>query len=258
MNPEKVPFKKRHSDADVVFGIRPIIESVKAGRPFDKVMLRRGLTGEMYQQLSEMLKEYGIPVQIVPEDALNRITRKNHQGAIGFTSPVEFFDIEQLVPHLYESNKVPFLLVLDRITDVRNFGALVRTAECAGVDAVIVPVKDTARISSDALKTSSGALSMVKICRSYGLIKTLTYLKNSGISLVAATEKAQHPYYSASFNLPVAIIAGSEDKGISPDLIELADISIHIPMLGQIESLNVSVATGIILFEVVRQRQQKM
>jgi 23S rRNA (guanosine2251-2'-O)-methyltransferase len=237
-----------------IYGIRAIIEAIKSGKEIDKLMLHKESGSELFNELFSLARECQITVQFVPTEKLNKITYKNHQGAVAFISEVSFHRIEHIVPSLYEEGKQPFLLILDGITDVRNFGAIVRTAECAGVHAIIIPEKGSAPVNSDAVKTSSGALHSVPICKVKSLNQTISYLKNCGIKIFAATEKAVTSYYQTEFDIPLAIIMGSEDEGISDSFIKIADEIIQIPLHGSIESLNVSVATGIILFEVSKQR----
>lgn len=238
-----------------IYGFRAILETIKSGRPIDKIFLRKGLNNELFSELFQVIRETGIPYQFVPQQKLDRITKKNHQGAIAFISPVEIHNIEDVLPQLYEQGETPFLLILDRITDVRNFGAIARSAECAGVHAILIPHKNSASINEDAVKTSAGALSKIKVCRTPSLEQTAKFLKSSGIQLVAASEKASKEHFQIDFTLPTAIIMGSEDKGISNKLLDVTDSLAKIPLLGEIASLNVSVATGVFLFEVVRQRR---
>lgn len=239
---------------DLIFGIRAVIEAIKSGKDIDKVLLKKGPGGELHQEVFELIREHQIPFQFVPIEKINRITRKNHQGVIAFISPVTFYDIENFLPALFEAGKNPFILVLDEITDVRNFGAIVRTAECAGVDAVLIPERGAAGINADAVKTSAGALHLVPVCRSRDLRKTILFLQQSGLRLVAATEKSSDHYTKGDYSGPVAVIMGSEDTGIDPQILSLADDRVKIPVLGKIQSLNVSVAAGLLAYEVVRQR----
>jgi 23S rRNA (guanosine2251-2'-O)-methyltransferase len=240
---------------DMIFGIRAVIEAIKSGKDIDKVLLKKGPGGELYQEVFELIRARQIPFQFVPLEKINRITRKNHQGVIAFISPVTFYDIENFLPALFEEGKNPFILVLDEVTDVRNFGAIVRTAECAGVDAILIPEKGAARINADAVKTSAGALHLVPVCRTRDLMKTVLYLQQSGLRLVAAAEKSSGHYAKGNYSGPVAIIMGSEENGIDPRILSLADDRVKIPVLGQIQSLNVSVAAGLLVYEVVRQRE---
>jgi 23S rRNA (guanosine2251-2'-O)-methyltransferase len=242
-------------NSDYIFGIRPIIEAIRSNKTIDKILIKKGLKGELSLELNEIIRENQINTQIVPEEKLNRITRKNHQGVIAFISPVPFYDLDEIIARTYEKGYTPFFLYLDQITDVRNFGAIVRSAECAGVHAIIIPEKGAAQIGGDAVKTSAGALHIVPICKVRNPSKTLVNLQENGIRLFAATEKAVSDYSEMDYKVPCTIVMGSEDKGISPEIIKIADELIKIPVMGKIESLNVSVAAGILLFEVVKQRK---
>ncbi len=239
---------------DYVFGTRAVTEAVNAGKPIEKILFKKGLNNELFHELYQKIKDAEIPFQFVPVEKINRVTRKNHQGVIALLSPVEFQGIENVLPLIYDTGADPLLLILDQVSDVRNFGAIVRSAECAGVHAVIIPEKGSARINADAVKTSAGALFNVPICRTDNLKKTIEFLKDSGVKIVAASEKATNLYTQTNMNLPLAIIAGSEEHGISNSLLELSDELIKIPILGKIESLNVSVASSLMVYEAVRQR----
>ncbi len=241
-------------EKDFIFGIRAVIEAIKADKLIDKLVIRRGLTGELSHELMNVIKEYQIPYQLVPNERISRITQKNHQGVIAFISPIEFQNIEQIIPSLFEAGKTPFVVILDKVTDVRNFGAITRTAECAGVDAIIIPEKGSARISGDAVKTSAGALHKIPVCRVQNLLSTLKYLKSSGLQIVAATEKAEEYYYQTDFTIPTAILLGSEDQGVELEYLRISDKLVKIPILGEIDSLNVSVAAGILIYEAVKNR----
>jgi 23S rRNA (guanosine2251-2'-O)-methyltransferase len=237
-----------------IFGIRPVIEAINAGREIDGLMIQQGLRSDAYNELRELMRTHRIECRFVPIQKLNRITRKNHQGVIAWISEISYHEIENLAPTLFEAGKTPLLLVLDRVTDVRNFGAIARTAECAGVHAIIIPLQNSVRVSADAIKSSAGALNIIPVCRSKNLKATLQYLKQSGIQLTGCTEKTSKNYYDANFTTPMAIIMGSEEDGISPAYLEMTDEQLKIEMAGTIASLNVSVAAGIILFEAHRQR----
>ena len=242
---------------DFIFGTHAVIEAIESGQSCQKILLRKGLRSELSKELIDLLKKHNIPIQIVPEEKLNRITRKNHQGVIAFMSPVAFQNVQDVVIGLFETGKEPFIIVLDEITDVRNFGAIVRTAECAGVDAIVIPDKGSARIGADVVKTSAGAIYNVPICRTFDMKKSLLYLKDSGLTLIAATEKADQSVFNTELKGPVALLMGAEDTGISQWLLGLADVKLSIPIYGKIESLNVSVATSIIIYEIIRQRNLK-
>jgi 23S rRNA (guanosine2251-2'-O)-methyltransferase len=241
-----------------VYGIRPVIEAIKAGKEVDKVLIQKGLQSEHFAELFALLKRYEIPYQHVPVEKLNRVTRKNHQGIIAMMSAITYQPVEEIVQSLFEQGKNPLIVILDRITDVRNFGAIARTAECAGVDAIVIPTQGAAQINADALKTSAGALNNIPVSRTKNLSATIDFLKNSGLQLVAATEKAEDNYYAVDFRIPTAIIMGSEEDGISPAYLKKADRKIKIPILGKTESLNVSVAAGILIYEIVKQRSQSI
>jgi len=239
---------------DFIFGVRAITEAIRSGKEIDKVLIRKGLAGELFQELFQEIKENNISFQYVPVEKLNRITLKNHQGLIALVSPIAYNNIESIIPWLFEQGKTPFILILDCITDVRNIGAIARTAECAGVDAIIVPEKGSAQINADAVKTSAGALNYVQVCKAKSLINTVKFLKDSGLQIIAATEKTSEPYFKLNYTEPLALILGSEDTGISSDLLRIADHLVRIPLMGRIESLNVSAAASIIIYETVKQR----
>lgn len=238
-----------------IYGIRPVLEAIKSGKEFGKIMLQNGLKGETFRELFSLIRETEISYQFVPVEKLNRLTQQNHQGVVALVSEITFYRLEELLPFVYEKGKLPFFLILDKITDVRNFGAIVRTAECAGVDGLIIPGRGSAPINSDAVKTSAGAIYKVPLVRSQNLKDSIRFLKESGLTIIGATEKSTGHHYSADYNKPVAILMGSEGEGISPEYLKLCDLRVKIPLMGEIESLNVSVAAGIILYEVLRQRE---
>lgn len=239
---------------DFIFGLRPVMEAIEAGKTIDKIFIQNGLQGDIVAELKKQLSKAGIRPNYVPVEKLNRITRKNHQGVVAFTTDIAFYKIEDLVPQLFEEGKTPFLLVLDRLTDVRNFGAICRTAECVGVDAIIIPDKGAAPINSDAIKTSAGAIYNVKICKEKNLAHTVDYLQQSGVLVFASTEKAQKTVYETDFREPCAIVMGNEETGISKEVLHHSDEKIKLPIEGKTQSLNVSVACGAVLYEVLRQR----
>jgi 23S rRNA (guanosine2251-2'-O)-methyltransferase len=243
---------------DMLFGLRPIQEALSAGRTLEKIYLLRGTKNSITQEITELAKAATIPVSLVPLEKLNDLTRKNHQGAVAFVSPIDYAPLDSILAGLFEAGKTPLLLLLDRVTDVRNFGAIARNAECLGVHAIVVPSRGAAQINGDALKTSAGALNLIPVCREPNLKETITFLQQSGVQVVACTEKADTNLETAAvdFTGPVAVLMGSEEDGISPEYLKLADYKVRIPMAGQIGSLNVSVASGIMLFEVLRQRLQ--
>lgn len=242
---------------ELVYGIHSVMEALETDRMFDKVLVKTGLKGENALELIDKLRQRGIPVQKVPEERLTRITRKNHQGVIAFLSPIPFYAIDEVVQQVYERGENPFFILLDGITDVRNFGAIARSALAAGVQALVVPARNSARINADAVQTSAGALHKIAVCKVYSLRDTIWYLKNSGIQVFAATESAKDTYYRLDFTAPVAILVGSEENGIAAPNLKAAHHQIKIPVPGNIDSLNVSVATSILAYEVVRQRMLK-
>ena len=246
--------KKREDTENVVIGIRPVIEAIKADKEIDRVFIQNGLKSEQFRELMTLLKSLNIPYKYVPIVKLNRITRKNHQGIIAYVSPVDFSSIDELIPSIYERGEEPFILILDKITDVRNFGAILRTAESVGINGVLIPSQGAALLNSGTIKSSAGAIFNVTICRTDNLKLTIDFLKNSGLKIVSATEKRAELYYKSDLRGPIAIIMGSEDSGVSQEYLKRSDEKLMIPMVGKTESLNVSVAAGIILFEALRQR----
>ncbi len=230
------------------------MEAVNAGRDIDRVYMKKGLSGPLAQDLREMLRENGIVTRHVPAEKLDKITRKNHQGVIAILSAVPYHALGNLVPQLFEDGVMPFIVVLDGITDVRNFGAIARTCECAGADAIVIPEHGSVSVGGDAVKTSAGALLHLPVCRDRSVLAAVKYLKNSGFKVVAVSEKADINYTTASYTEPTALVLGAEDVGISEDVIRECDTFVSIPMFGSISSLNVSVAAGILIYEVVRQR----
>ena len=233
--------------SEIIFGIHPVIEAIQSGKVLDKILIKSQIPRDTVSELAGLARRYEVPLQYVPVEKLNRITGKNHQGVIAFLSLVEYHNIEQLVPMLFEQGKVPFVIILDSITDVRNFGAITRNAECAGVDIIVIPDTNTAQINAETVKSSAGALMHIPICRTKNMLSMANYLKNSGIKLIAADEKAMLDYTKISYIEPVAIIMGSEDTGISNTLLKSADQKVKIPLLGKIESLNVSSASAILM-----------
>jgi len=238
----------------LIFGIHAIGEAITAGKEINKVFIRKGLKGELFLELFTKIRETGIPFQYVPIEKLNRLTKGNHQGVVAQLSLIEYKSLSEIIQRTFEEGRDPFLIVLDQITDVRNFGAIARSAECAGADAIVVPEKGSVAITPDAIKTSAGALNQVAVCRSKDLTEALNYIKECGIRTVAATEKTSQYYFTEDLTGPIALLMGSEEFGISQPLIQMVDSQVKIPLQGTIGSLNVSVACGIVLFEVLRQR----
>lgn len=245
--------EKRESN-QMVFGIRAVIEAIDSGKEIESLFIQRGISGSLFLELKSLLKEHGLSYQQVPIEKLNRITRKNHQGVIAVISPIIYQHIEDLLPSIYEKGETPLLLMLDGVTDVRNMGAIARTAECAGVHAIIVPKKGSAEINPDAIKTSAGALYKIPVCREDSLGKTGRFLIESGIQLVVSTEKTKDSVYDVDYSGPTCIIMGAEDVGVSDDLIRISDKLAKIPMYGEIGSLNVSVSAAVVIYEAIRQR----
>lgn len=241
--------------SDYIFGIRAILEAIEAGKSIDKVLIRRDIGGDLAKELLEKVREYDIVMQRVPLEKLNRITMKNHQGAIAILSPVGYNRLDNLIPQLYEEGKTPLAVVLDGVTDARNFGAIVRTADCAGVDFIVIPERNSASVTSDAVKASAGALFYVPVCRERDTLAAVKKLKENGYQIVGASEKGAEDYTSADYTVPTAIVMGAEDTGISPEVLRQCDRLAAIPILGNIGSLNVSVAAGVIMYEAVRQRK---
>ena len=239
---------------DFIYGVRAVCEGIHAGRDIDKIFLKRESSGPQISELLSLAQEHNIPVQRVPVEKLNRITRKNHQGVIALVSAVTYHNLENLVPALYEEGRLPFIIILDGITDVRNFGAIARTAECAGVDAIVIPETGSVSVGADAVKTSAGALLRLPVCKVHNLAHAVTYLEENGYQLVAVSEKASENYTLADYTKPTALVLGAEDKGISPYIFKACSTKVAIPMFGDIGSLNVSVAAGVLMYEVVRQR----
>jgi 23S rRNA (guanosine2251-2'-O)-methyltransferase len=237
-----------------IFGIHAVREALLAGKDLDKVLVRRGGGSDLFMQLAGELRRQGIPVQHVPVEKLDRITRKNHQGVIAWLSQIAYSDITLVLPAVFESGEEPLILLLDGNSDVRNFGAIARSAACAGVHAIVIPDSGSAAINPDAIKTSAGALHRIPVCRVRDLVSTVRFLKESGLRVFAATEKAEELVYRADMTGPLCMIMGSEERGISAALLKESHQWVSIPMKGTISSLNVSVAAGIMLFEVVRQR----
>ncbi len=249
--------KETETSQEMVYGIRPLMEALTSDKEIEKVFIQKGLGGKTFHEMMPLLKEREIPFQIVPIEKLNRITRKNHQGVVAYISPVAFYKIEQVLPGIYEAGRMPFILILDKITDVRNFGAIMRTAESAGVDAVLIPSKGAAQLNSGTIKSSAGAIYKIPICREYNLKEAINFLKNSGLRIAAVSEKAEKAHFAEDLTGPLALIMGSEGEGISGEYLKLSDVKVRIPMLGSIASLNVSVATAVLLYEVVRQRKSQ-
>lgn len=240
--------------SQLIYGIRPVVEALRSGTEIEKIFLQSSLQGTLLQELKEEIRKRKTVVQYVPVEKLNRLTKNNHQGVVAIISLIEYSDFEEVVMQTIEKGKTPFLIMLDRVTDVRNLGAIARSAECAGVDAIVVPQYSSAQINEDAIKTSSGALLRLPICRETNLKTTINIAKQLGINVYCATEKGGELYTEVPMKESLMIVMGSEDTGVSPEIIKLCDKKVKIPIKANIESLNVSVAAGILMYEVVRQR----
>lgn len=241
----------------MIFGTRAVMEAIKAGREIEKIFIQTGLNNDLIKELIIVAKEHEVPLSFTPQQKLNKLSTKNHQGVICLLSAVKYAVLEDLIDKAYSDGKEPFFIILDRITDVRNFGAIVRTAECAGLTGIIIPDKGNAPITADAMKTSAGALSYLPVCRVRDLKKSMQTLRENGIQILACTEKASQALYEVDMTSPIALILGSEEDGITPMLLREVDHLVKIPMFGNIGSLNVSVSAGIALYEVIRQKNYK-
>ncbi|MEM9824715.1 MAG: 23S rRNA (guanosine(2251)-2'-O)-methyltransferase RlmB [Bacteroidota bacterium] len=238
----------------MIIGRHPIVEAIKAGQPIDKLILQQGVRGDFEKEIRYLSKRNNIPLQVVPKERMKKFSRANHQGVIGFLSLLPYYRLEDLLPMIYEKSEVPLLLLLDGVTDVRNFGAIARSAECSGVHGIVIPKKGAAQINAEAIKTSAGALTKIPICRETSLSAAIDFLELSGIQVLATDLKAAKPIFDLDFTLPTAIVMGAEGEGISPAILRKVQQSIIIPQVGTTDSFNVSVAAGIVLYEVMRQR----
>ena len=243
--------------SEMIFGVRAVIEAIQAGKEIDKILVKKDIQSDLSKELFAALKGTLIPVQRVAVERINRITRKNHQGVIAFISSVTYQKTEDLVPFLFEQGKNPFFVMLDGVTDVRNFGAIARTCECAGVDAIVIPSRGSVTVNADAIKTSAGALHVLSVCKEKSITEAIRFLQASGVKVYAASEKAFENYTAIKYDGPVAIVMGAEDTGVSMDNLRICDSMVKIPQFGTIGSLNVSVASSILIYEVVRQRMNE-
>lgn len=237
-----------------IFGIRAVIEAIESGKEIDKILIKKDISGDLIDELFEKIKAYKIPVQRVPLEKINRITRKNHQGVLAFMSAITYSNLGNLIPQLYEDGENPFIVILDGVTDVRNFGAIARTCICAGVNAIVIPERNSVSVNADAIKTSAGALHYLPVCRERNIINAVKFIKDCGIKVIGASEKTSTLYTTNDYAGPVALVLGAEDVGISNDVLRQCDELAMIPQFGKISSLNVSVAGGVLMYEVVRQR----
>lgn len=243
---------------EMIFGIRAVIEAVEAGKDIDKILIKKDLQSDLAQELFAAVRGRNIVVQKVPVEKINRMSRKNHQGVLAFISAITYQHLDDIVPGLYEEGKNPFIILLDGITDVRNFGAIARTCECAGMNAIVIPERGSVSVNADAVKTSAGALLHLPVCRESSVFEAVRFLKNSGFRIIAASEKAVVNYTNIDYTVPVAIVMGAEDTGVSKEVLRLCDDMVALPQMGVIGSLNVSVAAGVMMYEVVRQRMREL
>jgi len=246
---------KGHSKTtNVIFGRHPVVDAIHSGSNFDKIFIQRGTVGDFEKEVRHLCREHEIPLQYVPKEKLSKITGGNHQGIIGYLALLTYYRLEDVVPMIYEKGEMPLILILDRVTDVRNLGAIARSAEVCGVHALVVPKTGSALINADALKTSAGALTRLTVCREGSLVSSVEFLQNAGVQVFASRLRATKPIFELDFTAPVAIIVGSEDEGVSPALLKRANEQFIIPQKGETDSFNVSVASGIMLYEALRQR----
>jgi 23S rRNA (guanosine2251-2'-O)-methyltransferase len=244
---------QKRERTDIIFGVHAVIEAIRADREINKIIIQKGISKETFQQLREELKGKDLFLQYVPVQKLDTLTDGNHQGVIAYITPISYQNAESLADKWVEEGKKFSFIVLDRITDVRNFGAIARTAECQGIDAILIPSKGSALVSADAVKTSAGALSRIPVCKTDDLKNTLFYLQQLGVRLVSCTEKGNVPLYECNLRGNVAMIFGSEENGITQDLLNMSDIKTKIPMQGKVSSLNVGVSVGMVAYEKTRQ-----
>ena len=240
--------------SNIIFGRHPVLEAIQSGKTIDKVIMQQGFKGPLEKEIRQICKAHQIPMQLLPKERITRIVPGNHQGVIAFLSLIEYQKLEHILPHIYEQSQVPLFLLLDGITDVRNFGAIARTAEVMGVHALVIPRKKSAQINADAIKTSAGALLKIPVCREASIVASIDFLQQSGVQIFASDLMAATPIGQLDFTSPTALVIGAEDRGVSPSILKMVDQRFIIPQIGETDSLNVSVATGMMLYEVIRQR----
>ncbi len=245
---------KQSKTTNIIFGRHPVTEAIRSGSHFDKIFIQRGTVGDFEKEMRHLCREHEIPLQYVPKEKLSKITGGNHQGIIGYLALLTYYRLEDVVPMVYEKGETPLILLLDRITDVRNLGAIARSAEVCGAHALVVPKAGSALINADALKTSAGALTRLTVCREGSLVAAIEYLQNAGIQVFASDLRSEKPISDLDFTGPVALVVGSEDEGVAPALLKRANERFIIPQQGGTDSFNVSVASGIMLYEAIRQR----
>lgn len=238
-----------------IFGLRAIIEAINSGSTINKVYLQKGLRGNLFFELESLIKKQKITTSFVPVEKLDRLSKnKNHQGAVAQISPVEFEDLEKLIEETLEQTSTPLFILLDQVSDVRNFGAIIRSAECTGANGIIIQQSGSAPVNAETIKTSAGAAFKVPICRVSHIKDAIYTLQASDISIVAATEKTDNLIYDLDLNKAIAIVMGSEHRGVNPSVLKIVNEKAKLPLYGEIDSLNVSVACGAFLYEVIRQR----
>jgi 23S rRNA (guanosine2251-2'-O)-methyltransferase len=248
--------REEKPNTEILYGRHPVVEALENARTIEKVMLSNAIRGEFEKRLRFLCKEANVPMQVVPIEKLNSITRKNHQGVLAFVSPIQYYELEDMLPMIYDKGETPLFILVDGVTDVRNLGAIARSAEAAGAHALVLPKKGSAQINEEAMKSSAGALNMLHVCRVNSLMHAVEYLQLNGIKVVAADLKGEKMLYDLDLDCPLAIVMGDEAKGVNRMLLETVNEYFKIPMRGQTDSFNVSVATGIILYEVMRQQLQ--
>lgn len=239
----------------MIYGTHAILEALQDCKPIDQILIKKQSDNEQIREIIYLARKQNVTIKSVPIEKLNKITRKAHQGIIAFMSPIEFQEIDKIVPELFEHGKNPFIVILDQVCDVRNFGAITRTCECMGVDAIIIPQKGSAQIGADAVKTSAGALFKIPICKVHSLKSAISFLQESGLQVICAAEKFSANCYDADLTQPLALVFGAEEDGIEDSIIEMANSCIKVPMVGEISSLNVAAATAMCVYEVCRQRK---
>ncbi|MCB0567408.1 MAG: 23S rRNA (guanosine(2251)-2'-O)-methyltransferase RlmB [Phaeodactylibacter sp.] len=247
----------KEKDISIIYGRHPVVDALRSGTPIEKVMLQQGIRGEMEKELRHLCRDENVLLQVVPKERLNKIVRGNHQGVIALQALIRYYRLEDVLPGIYERSETPLIVLLDGVTDVRNFGAIARTAEAAGAQALVIPQKNSAQINAEAMKTSAGALAAIPVCRESSLIAAIEYLQLSGIKVLASDLAASKPLYALDLRQPVAFILGAEGEGISPAVARAADDQFIIPQKGTTDSFNVSVAAGMMLYEAMRQRREE-
>lgn len=251
---ERFERKPRPKKSSLVLGRQPLVEAIRAGKAIDKILMQKNASGDSISLIRELAKEHQVPIQYVPPEKLNSISRGNHQGVIAFAAAIQYQELQQVISFVVEKGETPLFLVLDGITDVRNIGAIARTALCMGAQAIIIPDKGVAPLQEDAIKASAGALESIFVCRVNSLMKAVDELHLNGIQVYASEMTAEKTVFDCDFSIPCAIVMGGEEKGVYPALMKICDATMHIPMKGEFESLNVSVAAGMILYEALKQR----